>query len=242
MKKVGFSKFGTADVGSMATITEEEVNSCNLNEAKESPQFKEVLFNHPEYKASLVRVNKSQNTEAKVASDKKLDDAWTGTRQIVWGLTYSPDPAVAQKANQYYSILDTYGAGVEALSYTEESEKIEAILVKLHEPANQQLALDLNVKPFVDHLSVCSQNFRRDWGTLESDKEAFRNGVSATHSRRKLEASIVSFFDFVTYSAKYAPTKRDEWAKLESAIYSRYTTIRQKYTTAKKDTPPTDKK
>lgn len=243
MKKVGFSKFSVTDVGSMATVEEEEVTKSNLVEAKESPQYKEVVNDHVEYQESLVRVSKSQNTEAKIASDKTLDDAWVGTRQMVWGLTYSPDPAVAQKAHQFYAMLDTYGAGVENLSYTEESEKIEAILVKLREPANLQLAIDLNVKSFVDHLAVCSENFRRDWGNLEADKEAYRNSVSATSSRRKLEASLVAFYDFVAYSAQYAPTKREEWAKLESAIYSRYTTIRQKYTAPKKDSStPTDTK
>lgn len=249
MKKVGFSKFSVTDVGSMATVEEEEVTKSNLVEAKESPQFKEVVNDHVEYQESMVRVSKSQNTEAKMASDKALDDAWVGIRQMVWGLTYSPDPMVVQKAHSFYAVLDTYGAGVENLSDTEESEKIEAILVKLREPANQQLALDLNVKSFVDHLTVCAQSFRRDWGNLESDKEAFRNSLSASNSRRKLEASIASFYDFVAYSAQYAPAKREEWAKLESAIYSRYTTIRQKYaeTKKKKDDPakpttPTDGK
>jgi hypothetical protein len=250
MKKFGLSEFSVSDVGSMATVQEEEVAKSNLVEAKESPQLKEVVTNHVDYQESMARARKSQNTEVKIAADKALDDAWVGTRQIVWGLTYSPDPAVAQKAHQLYAVLDTYGAGVEVLSGTEESEKINAILVKLREPANLQLALDLNVKPFVDHLKGCAKNFRRDWGNLESDKEAFRNSLSASNSRRKLEASIVAFYEFVDYSARFAPAKRAEWAQLESAIYSRYTTIRQKYAEAKKKktdpakptTPPDGKK
>ena len=241
MKRLGLSKFSVTDSGSMATVVEEEVTNANLVEAKESTEFKEVVADHVEYQESLVRVSKSQNTEVKVASDKNLDDAWVGIRQMVWGLTYSPDPTVAQKAHRFYALLDTYGAGVEVLSATEESEKIDAILVKLLEPANQQLAVDLGVKPFVDHLSACAETFRRDWGNLEADKEAFRNSTSATNSRRKLEASLVAFYELVAYSAQYAPAKREEWAKLESAIYSRYLTIRQKYTEPKKkdDTTPT---
>lgn len=250
MKKFGFSKFSVTDSGSMATVVEEEVTSSTLVEAKESPEFKEVVADHVVYQESMVRVGKSQNTAVKVAADKNLDDAWVGIRQVVWGLTYSPDPAVAQKAHQFYALLDTYGAGVEVLSATEESEKIDAILVKLLEPANQQLALDLGVKPFVDQLKSCAESFRRDWGSLEADKEAFRNSLSATNSRRKLEASIVAFYEFVDYSARFAPTKRAEWAQLASAIYSRYTTIRQKYAEAKKKkadpakptTPPDGKK
>ena len=234
MKRLGLSKFSVTDSGSMATVVEEEVTNANLVEAKESTEFKEVVADHVEYQESLVRVSKSQNTEVKVASDKNLDDAWVGIRQMVWGLTYSPDPTVAQKAHRFYALLDTYGAGVEVLSATEESEKIDAILVKLLEPANQQLAVDLGVKPFVDHLSACAETFRRDWGNLEADKEAFRNSTSASNSRRKLEASLVAFYELVAYSAQYAPAKREEWAKLESAIYSRYLTIRQKYTEPKK--------
>ena len=234
MKRLGLSKFSVTDSGSMATVVEEEVTNANLVEAKESSEFKEVVADHVEYQESLVRVSKSQNTEVKVASDKNLDDAWVGIRQMVWGLTYSPDPTVAQKAHRFYALLDTYGAGVEVLSATEESEKIDAILVKLLEPANQQLAVDLGVKPFVDHLSACAETFRRDWGNLEADKEAFRNSTSASNSRRKLEASLVAFYELVAYSAQYAPAKREEWAKLESAIYSRYLTIRQKYTEPKK--------
>jgi hypothetical protein len=47
----------------------------------------------------------------------------------------------------------------------------------------------------------------------------------------------------VVYSARYAPSKRNEWATLESTIYNRYTTIQQKYNTAKKDdNTVTDKK
>jgi hypothetical protein len=75
MKRIGLSSFNVTDVGSMATVEEEEVATSNLVEAKESPEFKEVVADHVEYQESMVRVRKSQNTELKITSDKNLDDA-----------------------------------------------------------------------------------------------------------------------------------------------------------------------
>ena len=242
MRKIYLTALPTTEVSGVGLVYEEEVEKSNLAEAKESPQFAEVKNNRVEYNESLRRKQKSENFEAKQAADKALDDAWVGSRQIVLGLTYSPDPVVREKATRLYAKLDMYGSGVEKLKDTDESVKISNVLVELDKPENKQLIIDLNVKAYIDEVRLRAENFRRDWGSLESDKEAFRNSVSATSSRRKLEASLMAFFDFVAYSAQYAPAKREEWAKLESAIYSRYTTIRQKYTDTKKkkdDTTPT---
>ena len=241
MRKIYLTALPTTEVSGVGLVYEEEVEKSNLAEAKESPQFAEVKNNRVEYNESLRRKQKSENFEAKQAADKALDDAWVGSRQIVLGLTYSPDPVVREKATRLYAKLDMYGSGVEKLKDTDESVKISNVLVELDKPENKQLIIDLNVKAYIDEVRLRAENFRRDWGSLESDKEAFRNSVSATSSRRKLEASLMAFFDFVAYSAQYAPAKREEWAKLESAIYSRYTTIRQKYTETKKkdDTTPT---
>ena len=244
MRRIYLTALPTTEVSGVGLVYEEEVESSNLPEAKESPLFIEVKNNRVEYNECLRRKQKSENFEAKQAADKALDDAWVGSRQIVLGLTYSPDPVVRERATRLYSKLDMYGAGIEKLKDTDESVKIGNILVELDKPENKQLILDLNVKAYIDEVRLRADSFRRDWGNLETDKEAFRNSVSATSTRRKFEASLVAFYDFVAYSAQYAPTKREEWAKLESAIYSRYTTIRQKYAAPKKDdtTPSTDSK
>lgn len=239
MKKISLTALPTTEVSGVGLVYEEEVEKSNLPEAKESPLYLEVKSNRVEYNESLRRKSKCENFEAKQAADKALDDAYVGSRQIVLGLTYSPDSVIAQKATRLYSKLDMYGSGVERLKDTDESVKIGNILVELDAPEIKQLILDLNVKAYIDEVRLRANNFRRDWGNLESDKEAYRTSVSATNSRRKLEVSLVAFYDFVAYSAQYAPAKREEWAQLESAIYSRYLTIRQKYTAPKKDSSTT---
>lgn len=248
MKKISLTALNVTDVSGIGIVFEEEVETLGPAEAKVSPLFVDVKANGLEYNECLRRMRKSDNFEAKQAADKARDDAYVGTRQVVLGLTYSPDPVVKEKATKLYAKLDMYGGSVERLNDTDESVKISNILVTLDEPESKQLILDLNVKPFVDELRLREDNFRNDWGNLESDKEAFRNSLSATNSRRKLEASLIAFYDFVLYSAQFAPAKREEWAKLESAIYSRYTSIRQKYNTSKKKdvkktgTKPSDSK
>lgn len=248
MDELGMSNLGVADVRAVATVTIEEVVKSNFAEAKDSPLYLDVVKCDLSYEACLSRIRKSENTADKEASDKRRDDAYVGMRKVLGGFMCSPDDTIKAKAMRLYWVLDMYGSGIERKADSKESEYLKVIINKLNEPENKQLVLDLGITSYVTLLERCEKEFRLDWGSMEGDKEAFRNSESASHGRKKLEASLMLYFNFVSYSAKFAPSKRDEWAKLESAIYSRYTSIRQKYHTSKKkdvkkvDTKPTDSK
>ncbi len=232
------AKLGVADVGSVATVIKEEVVASTLKEAKESAPYQEVVNEQLSYDDAMARVRKSDNTLSKNEADKRRDDAYVGTRKAIDSLTYSPVEEVSKKATKLYSIMDMYGASVERLPDSKESEYLKIIINRLKEPENYQMATEIGVKVFVDNLDKCENDFRSDWGEMESDKEEFRNSLSATKSRRKLEDAINAFYGYLAYNAKYNANK-EQFAQLQRAIYSRYLSIRQKYNERKKKDDPT---
>ena len=232
------AKLGVADVGAVATVIKEEVVASTLKEAKESAPYQDVVNEQLSYDEAMARVRKSDNTLSKNEADKRRDDAYVGTRKAIDSLTYSPVEEISQKATKLYSIMDMYGASVERLPDSKESEYLKIIINRLKEPENYQMATEIGVKVFVDNLDKCENDFRSDWGEMESDKEEFRNSLSATKSRRKLEDAINAFYGYLAYNAKYNANK-EQFAQLQRAIYSRYLSIRQKYNERKKKDDPT---
>ena len=232
------AKLGVADVGAVATVIKEEVVASPLTEAKESAAYQDVVNEQLSYDEAMARVRKSDNTLSKNEADKRRDDAYVGTRKAIDSLTYSPVEEVSKKATKLYSIMDMYGASVERLPDSKESEYLKIIISRLKEPENYQMATEIGVKVFVDNLDKCENDFRSDWGEMESDKEEFRNSLSATKSRRKLEDAINAFYGYLAYNAKYNANK-EQFAQLQRAIYSRYLSIRQKYNERKKKDDPT---
>ena len=232
------SNLDVADVDAVATVVKEEVQASTLKEAKESAPYQDVVNEQLSYDEAMARVRKSDNTLSKNEADKRRDDAYVGTRKAIDSLTYSPVEEVSQKATKLYSIMDMYGASVERLPDSKESEYLKIIINRLKEPENYQMATEIGVKVFVDNLDKCENDFRSDWGEMESDKEEFRNSLSATKSRRKLEDAINAFYGYLAYNAKYNANK-EQFAQLQRAIYSRYLSIRQKYNERKKKDDPT---
>lgn len=232
------AKLGVADVGAVATAIKETVEGSTLKEAKESTAYQDVVNEQLSYDECMARVRKSENTLSKNETDKRRDDAYVGTRKAIDSLTYSPIEEISKKATKLYSIMDMYGAGVEKLPDSKESEHLKIIINRLKEPENYQIATEIGVKSFVDNLDQCENDFRSNWGEMESDKEEFRNSLSATKSRRKLEDAINAFYGYLAYNAKYNANK-EQFAQLQRAIYSRYLSIRQKYNERKKKDDPT---
>lgn len=242
MRKLALKQLPNTEVSGVGLIIEEEVESSGLVATKEALQFTMMRTDLADYNSSLRRMRKSEKFATKEAAEKALVDAYTGTRHLVVGLTYSPDAATKDKAGKLFGKLNMYGGSLVHLSDTDKSVKINNILVELGKPEYKQLITDLNIKPYIDVLAQRCESFRNEWNIFEHDKEAFRNSQSATISRKKVEKSITAFFEFVTYSARYGVEKREEWAALESAIYSRYLTIRQSFpSNSKKKSAKSDK-
>jgi len=227
------AKLGVADVGAVATVIKEEVKGSTLNEVKESAAYQDVVNEQLSYDDAMARVRKSDSTLSKNEADKRRDDAYVGTRKAIDSLTYSPVEEISKKATKLFSIMDMYGAGIERLPDSKENEYLKIIINRLKEPENYQMATEIGIKVFVDNLDLCENDFRSNWGDMESDKEEFRNSLSATKSRRKLEDAINAFYGYLAYNAKYHANK-EQFAQLQRAIYSRYLSIRQKYNERKK--------
>ena len=139
------ARLGVADVGAVATVIKEEVVASTLTEAKESAAYQDVVNEQLSYDEAMARVRKSDNTLSKNEADKRRDDAYVGTRKAIDSLTYSPVEEVSKKATKLYSIMDMYGASVERLPDSKESEYLKIIINRLKEPENYQMATEIGV-------------------------------------------------------------------------------------------------
>ena len=92
---------------------------------------------------------------------------------------------------------------------------------------------DLGLEEFVVELKAAEAEFESLWSDRETDVTAYRNSLAATSLRRRVEASVNRYYDYVFFNAEISG--KPEWRQLQQEIYSRYLTIRQKYNTTKLD-------
>ena len=92
---------------------------------------------------------------------------------------------------------------------------------------------DLGLEEFVVELKAAEAEFESLWSDRETDVTAYRNSLAATSLRRRVEASVNRYYDYVFFNAEFSG--KPEWRQLQQEIYSRYLTIRQKYNTTKLD-------
>ena len=109
----------------------------------------------------------------------------------------------------------------------------------LEEPENAQLVKDLGLEEFVAEIKAAEAEFESMWSDRETDVTAYRNSLAATTLRRKVEASLNRYYDYVLFNAEFSG--KPEWRQLQQEIYSRYLTIRQKYNVAKPEAKPATK-
>lgn len=226
MGKLNMTHFAVADISSVCRVIEEEAGKCTIPEAKSHETYTTFAANHTEYQGSLTRDKSSESSPRVVLADKRRDRAASGVFRVIDGLTYSPNPDIARKAETLSLRLDKF-TGIQPLPNTQESTEIRMLTALLDEPDNAALAKDLGLEPYVAELKAAEAEFTQAWNQREADVAAFRNSLSASTLRRKMEKSINRYYDFVLYNAEFSG--KPEWRSLQQQIFSRFLTIRQKY-------------
>ena len=154
------------------------------------------------------------------------------------GMLYSPNAVKRGKAEALSGRLAKF-RGIQELPDTKESSQVISLIAVLDEAENTQLVKDLGLEEFVVELKAAEAEFESLWSDRETDVTAYRNSLAATSLRRRVEASVNRYYDYVFFNAEFSG--KPEWRQLQQEIYSRYLTIRQKYAAPKKkdDTTPT---
>lgn len=232
MNKLNMNRFAVDDISSVCRITVEEAGKCVIPEAKTHESFAHLNVCYGEFKGSLLRDKASENTGKARAADKRRDDAAVGLFVNVDGMLYSPNAAKRAKAEVLSGRLAKF-RGIHALPDTKESSQMISLIAVLEEPENAQLVKDLALEEFVVEIKAAEAEFESMWSDRETDVTAYRNSLAATTLRRKVEASLNRYYDYVLFNAEFSG--KPEWRQLQQEIYSRYLTIRQKYNAAKPD-------
>lgn len=232
MNKLNMNRFAVDDISSVCRITVEEAGKCVIPEAKTHESFAHLNVCYGEFKGSLLRDKASENTGKARAADKRRDDAAVGLFVNVDGMLYSPNAAKRAKAEVLSSRLAKF-RGIQTLPDTKESSQMISLIAVLEEPENAQLVKDLGLEEFVAEIKAAEAEFESLWSDRETDVTAYRNSLAATTLRRKVEASLNRYYDYVLFNAEFSG--KPEWRQLQQEIYSRYLTIRQKYNAAKPD-------
>ena len=244
MNELSTYRFSVTGVGNLCLVIIEEANKCAIPESKTHETYKRLSQRYETLQSSIDRTKKSESSPATMAAEKRRDDGLAGARSIVNGLMHSPDATIRAKAQRVWNVLNKFGAGVERLKDDDETTKLLSILAGLDEPEIKALVDELAIRAYVEELRVANSEYLKTWGIREDDVEDFRNSTSASSQLAGVQEAIDGYYDYVVSMSKY-DAKKEEWAKLASAIHSRYLTLKQSQLVGKKkkkDDPQTDKK
>ncbi|WP_320052091.1 DUF6261 family protein [uncultured Acetobacteroides sp.] len=239
MSKLTMNRFANDDISSVCRISIEEAGKCAIPEAQTHESFAHLNVCYGEFKGSLLRDKASENTTKARAADKRRDDAAVGLFVSLDGMLYSPTAAKRAKAEVLSGRLAKF-RGIQELPDTKESSQVISLIALLGEPENAQLVKELALDEYVVELKAAAAEFDALWSNRETDVAAFRNSLAATTLRRKVEVSVNRYYEYVLFNAEFSG--KPEWRQLQQEIYSRYLTIRQKYSAAKKDEKKDEKK
>ena len=232
MNKLSLHNFAVDDISSVCRIIVEEAGKCVIPEAKTHESFAHLNVCYGEFKGSLLRDKASENTSKARAADKRRDDAAVGIFVNLDGMLYSPNAVKRGKAEVLSGRLAKF-RGIQELPDTKESSQVISLIAVLDEAENTQLVKDVGLEEFVVELKAAEAEFESLWSDRETDVTAYRNSLAATSLRRRVEASVNRYYDYVFFNAEFSG--KPEWRQLQQEIYSRYLTIRQKYNTTKLD-------
>ena len=98
MGKLNMTHFAVADISSVCRVIVEEAGKCTIPEAKSHETYTTFAANHTDYQGSLTRDKSSESSPKVVLADTRRDRAASGIFRVVDGLTYSPNPDIARKA------------------------------------------------------------------------------------------------------------------------------------------------
>ncbi len=230
MDKLPMHKFAVADIDSVCGVLIDETGKSNIAEAKSHEAFVSVTTNRVEFKDSFARDKASESTPGVRKADKRRDDGVVGLFKAVDGLLYSPNEAKRGKAEIFMGRFDKF-TGIQCLADTKQNTHMDTLIAMLDEPENVQLVKDLGLEEYVVEIKAAEAEFTQAWSKRETDVTAYRNSVSASNLRKTMEAAINRYYDYVDSNARFS--SNPAWKSLQSEIYSRYLTIRQKYQVAK---------
>jgi hypothetical protein len=231
VRKLAMYNFAVADISNVCRVIIEEAGKCAIPDAKTHETVVQLNELFGDFQESLLREKKSESTPMARKLDKRRDDAVVGFGKSVDGLLYSPNEAKRAKAEVLSGRLDKF-TSIQALPDTKQTGQMHAFIAMLDEPENVQLVKELGLEEFVVEIKAAEAAYEGEWSNRETDVTAFRNSQAATTLRRKVEASINRYYDYVLFNADFSG--KPEWRQLQQEIYSRYLTIRQKYHSAKK--------
>ena len=231
-------KFAVDDISSSCRVTVEVTETSPVAEAKNHETFTALKGCYGEFQVSLSRDSASESTPMARKADKRRDDAFVGMCICVDGMLYSPNEVRRGKAELLSGRLAKF-RGIQTLPDTKETTQMLSLIAMLEEPENAQLVKDLGLEEFVAEIKAAEAEFESMWSDRETDVTAYRNSLAATTLRRKVEASLNRYYDYVLFNAEFSG--KPEWRQLQQEIYSRYLTIRQKYNVAKPEAKPATK-
>lgn len=233
MNELGLSNLSLSDVSAVASVVIEEVESSGLRSLKDLSAFADIQNELHILDNEMERFNEKDSEYDNNEALKRRDDAYVGFRKIVSALTYSPEPGVKDYAFRLYALLNMHGAGIERLSEAYDKDFLRNILIQIREPINIRLVEELKIKPYLETLELCEREFQQMKMLVDEERDAFRQSVRVTEQRRKVEATVIAFFNSIGLQATYGTSNKEKFQELEKAIYNRYTSIRLKYSNSR---------
>lgn len=228
MNTINPKKFNKTDLDDCANNFIKAGEQSGIDTMTSVEEYKALKLKGEEYAASISRKVYSSLTEAVILADQKRDFAYIGLRRYAGALCYSPDTAVREAAGKIKIRLDLFGAGIESLSYTQESSSLRSVISELRKPEYASEVGTMNLHPWIDELEQKEIAFEAVNSSKRDDHLAWKETESATSLRLGLAKAIVDYYIYVSSMALIS--KDAQWNSLLQKLNESYETIARNYT------------
>jgi hypothetical protein len=232
MNTINPKKLNNADLGECADGFVKAADQSGIDTLSEVDQYGELKSQSEVYSESISRTTFTALTKAVIEADQKRDFAYIGVRQYAGALCYSPDPAVREAAEALKVRLDLYGAGIEKLSYTEQSPYMRSFVSELRKPEYASFVTTTTLTPWIDAVDTAEIAFEAVYSSKVDDRVALKETDSATNLRKAVADAIVGFYDYVSSMALVS--KDEKWKSLQKKLTENFDNIARGYNRAAK--------
>ncbi|MFZ4454634.1 MAG: DUF6261 family protein [Bacteroidales bacterium] len=227
MNTINPKKLNNADLAECADGFVKAADLSGIDTMSEVDQYGELKSQSEVYSESISRTAYTALTKAVIEADQKRDFAYIGVRQYAGALCYSPDKAVREAAEALKVRLDLYGAGIEKLSYTEQSPYMRSFVSELRKPEYAAYVATTTLAPWIDAVDVAQVAFEGLQSSKLDDRVALKETESATNLRKALGDAIVGFYEYVSSMALVS--KDAKWKTLQKKLTENYDNIARGY-------------
>ncbi len=206
-------KLSTANLATLASRVIYASNNGNYTVVTNHVILTELEEEYQQYDAVFQKLTYSGKGEEVAEMDNKRDRIFSAIKYLLRGYKAFQKEPTLTPADDLYKIIKKHGLGIDRLSYSEETAKMQKLLEDLELAENQTKITTLHLTEMVADLKTTQQEFELLYSQQAEENANLHSLPSASAVRKDLEKALRNYFNLLTVMKE-----QPDWKMLYSDI------------------------